>query len=125
LCKAKRNHLNPYPKVVAELGPGDSLGIGLAALISGSEQYFAFDVFEHASIKKNEIIFDQLIELFKNRTPIPGDDVFPNVKPRLSDYHFPDEILDQNHMNEMLAPTRLAKIRASIQEFKRKDSVIQ
>jgi len=44
LVMAKSNGLNFHPKVVAELGPGDSLGIGLAALISGSDKYFAFDV---------------------------------------------------------------------------------
>lgn len=31
---AKKNGLNPYPKIVAELGPGDSLGIGLADTLS-------------------------------------------------------------------------------------------
>jgi len=41
LVMAKRNGLNPYPRIVAELGPGDSLGIGLAALISGCDKYFA------------------------------------------------------------------------------------
>ena len=44
LVMASDGCLFEYPKTVAELGPGDSIGIGLAALISGADEYYAFDV---------------------------------------------------------------------------------
>ena len=125
LVMAKRNGLSPYPKIVAELGPGDSLGIGLAALISGCDKCFAFDVVEHANTERNLVIFDELITLFKNRTPIPGDDEWPKVKPRLEEYGFPDDILDDNKLKHVLDNTRIEKIRDSIRNFRRKDSMIQ
>jgi len=125
LVMAKNNGLNVYPKVVAELGPGDSLGIGLAALISGSDKYFAFDVVEHANTERNLKIFDELVELFRNRTPIPGDDEFPVVKPSLSDYAFPVDILDEKRLSEALEESRIQKIRDSIANFHSNSSLIQ
>ena len=41
--------LSTTPKVVAELGPGHSIGIGLAALISGAEQYYGLDAVQYAN----------------------------------------------------------------------------
>ncbi len=49
LVIAKENGLNTSPRIVAELGPGDSLGIGLAALIGGCDRYFAFDIVRFAN----------------------------------------------------------------------------
>jgi len=43
-------HTGP-PSVVVELGPGKSLGTGLAALLSGAEKFCAFDVVQYASNK--------------------------------------------------------------------------
>jgi len=125
LVMAKNNGLNASPKVVAELGPGDSLGIGLAALISGSEQYFAFDVVEHANTQRNLKIFDELVELFRNRTPIPGDDEFPVVKPSLSNYDFPIEILDEKRLTKALEPSRIKSIREALEDFDSNNSLIQ
>lgn len=125
LVMAKSNGLNPYPKIVAELGPGDSLGIGLAALISGCDKYFAFDVVEHANTERNLKIFDELVTLFKNRENIPGDDEFPSVKPYLEEYDFPADILDENRLQHALEKSRLERIRASISDLQRKDSPIQ
>lgn len=125
LVMAKRNGLNPYPKIIAELGPGDSLGIGLAALISGCEKYIAFDVVEHANIEKNATIFDEIVTLFKNRTPIPGDNEFPKLKPFLEEYDFPADILDENRLQYALEKSRIERIRDSISDFQRKDSLIQ
>jgi len=125
LVIAKENGLNPYPKIVAELGPGDSIGIGLAALISGCDKYFAFDVVEHANISRNIKIFDELVTLFENRIPIPGEDEFPRVKPYLEKYNFPADILDENRLQNALEESRLERIRDSIIDFQRKDSLIQ
>lgn len=125
LVMAKSNGLNPCPKIVAELGPGDSLGVGLAALISGSDKYFAFDVIEHANAERNLEIFDELVTLFKNRTAIPGGDEFPEVKPYLEGYDFPADVLDENRLQHALERTRIERIRDSIIDLQRKDSPIQ
>lgn len=114
LVMAKANGLVPYPKTVAELGPGDSLGIGLAALISGCEKYFAFDVVAHANSARNLSVFLELVDLFRNRTPIPGDDEFERVKPYLEDYRFPVDILDDTVLKSALEESRLARIQYSI-----------
>lgn len=125
LVMAKKNGLDTHPKVVAELGPGDSLGIGLAALISGSDKCFAFDIVEHANIERNLAIFDELVMLFKNRSPIPGDDEFPRVKPRLDEYIFPSDILDETRLRDALESSRLERIRDSVMNVRAVDSIIQ
>jgi len=111
---ASHNGLNSYPQVVAELGPGDSLGIGLAAILSGTERYYAFDVVEHANIDRNLKIFDELVSLFKSRADIPGNDEFPRVKPFLETYKFPKYILTDNRLNQALVESRISKIRNAI-----------
>jgi hypothetical protein len=125
LVMAKKNGLNPYPKIVAELGPGDSIGIGLAALISGCDRYFAFDVVEHANIERNLSVFDQLVTLFKVNTPIPGDEEWPGVKPRLEDYGFPSHILDDSKLQRSLESCRINRIRSSLKDIQQKDSAIE
>src|SRR5204863_1477618 len=46
------------PPCVAELGPGDSLGIGLAAMLSGADRYFAFDRKAFANPQTNLVILE-------------------------------------------------------------------
>lgn len=125
LVVAKRNGLNPYPKIVAELGPGDSLGIGLAALISGCDKYFAFDVVEHSNTERNLLIFDELVSLFKNKVAIPGDDEFPKIKPCLEDYSFPADIFNEKRLHDALDESRIMKIREAISHPQRKNSLVQ
>jgi hypothetical protein len=102
------------PEKIAELGPGDSLGIGLSALISGSERYFAFDIIKYTNSEVNLKIFDELVILFKNKTPIPDEKEFPLMKPKLQSYDFPDYIFTDNHLTAMLDEARLNRIRTSI-----------
>lgn len=112
-----RNHLfRSYPKVVAELGPGDSLGIGITALISGVEKYSAFDVVNYTSVMKNLEIFEELVQLFKNKSRIPDNKEFPRIKPFLEDYEFPEDIFSDEMIKVATAKARLDAIRRNIEQ---------
>jgi SAM-dependent methyltransferase len=124
LVMASQSSLNTSPKTVAELGPGDSLGIGLAALISGCDRYFALDVVQYANLERNAKIFDELVQLFRSRAPIPDRDEFPEVKPYLEDYAFPSTILDKTTLDHALEASRIERIRRSIADVKSKESLI-
>ena len=113
------------PTIVAELGPGDSTGTGLAALLSGAERYFAFDVFEYADTQTNLQTFDELIDLFRSRADIPGEDEFPAVEPYLDSYVFPAHILTDDRLEAALEEGRLGRIRDSITNTSSRDSMIQ
>jgi SAM-dependent methyltransferase len=108
------NGLNPHPQVIAELGPGDSLGIGLAGLLSGAQRYIALDVVAFATPQRNLAIFDDLVALFRARAPIPDAREFPQVFPRLSSYAFPAHILDEARLAQALAPARIERLRADL-----------
>src|ERR1700760_4110721 len=55
------------PRVVAELGPGSSLGVGLAALIAGADKYCALDLIDHSDVAANLAVFDELAEMFRDQ----------------------------------------------------------
>lgn len=100
---------NTY-ETLAEFGPGDSLGIGLAALLSGTARYYALDVVRYANNLHNLQIFEELIDLFRDRAPIPDEEEFPLIRPLLKSYAFPDHILTDDRLRDALAPERLAAI---------------
>src|SRR6516164_6970617 len=52
--------LRQYPRAIAELGPGPSLGVGLTALISGTENYYALDVSRGVDTDKEVAVFDSI-----------------------------------------------------------------
>ena len=108
---AARYGLSKTPNCVVELGPGDSIGIGLMALLTGSENYCGIDAVVHASANTNLAVFEELILLLTNRTPIPFDGDWAEIRPPLSSYDFPHDIFDEASLSAALAPERLQKIR--------------
>lgn len=125
LLHASANHLNVDPKHVAELGPGLSLGIGLAAILSGVERYYAFDVVAHHHAERNLEVFDELIALFEARAPIPRNDEFPSVGPDLPAWDFPQHLLDDQRLARNLRPERLARVREALRHCDSPQSMIQ
>jgi hypothetical protein len=99
---------------IAELGPGGSLGTGLAAMIAGARQYFALDVEPHSNTGGNLRVFDELVELFRARADVPGPSEFPEVRPAIADHAFPRLILDDARMEIALKPSRLERLRCDL-----------
>jgi SAM-dependent methyltransferase len=114
LVLAFQNGLKVHPEIVAEIGPGNSLGVGLAALLSGAEQYRAFDVVSDASPERNLKVFDELVGLFDRRAPIPGGDEFPEVRPLIESRDFPSEILSDARLAAALDEARVRRIADAI-----------
>jgi hypothetical protein len=78
------------PKVLAEFGPGSSLGTGFAALIAGAEKYYALDLIDFSETTSNLTVFDELVALFRRKAPIPASGVHSLRFPDLDCYDFPD-----------------------------------
>jgi hypothetical protein len=114
LVMAHRHGLTRLPHTVAELGPGASLGIGLAALLSGVERYYSLDTYAHCDPANNLKVFEELLCLFLERAPIPDDQEFPEVRPRLQSYAFPSDILETRELAKALISQRVQSIRDAI-----------
>jgi hypothetical protein len=102
--------LRKVPEVVVELGPGESVGVGLAALLCGVSRYLAVDIVKHASTGLNMQIFQELVALFKRDLDIPDDTEFPYMEPKFEQSISPRFILDRDQMEFCLSDQRIQSI---------------
>lgn len=102
LNRLNTNESVGIPNNVAELGPGDSIGVGLAALLSGAKSYVALDIHNYYDVQKNLQDFDDILDLFKRRASIEGS------------FKFPHKILTEEVLKKSLNPDRIEKIRKEI-----------
>ncbi len=79
---------------------------------------------KHAQVKRNEATLDELIALFRQRAAIPGQEEFPEVRPRLASYAFPGHILTETILAAALDESRLGRIRESVRHPNVPDSMI-
>src|SRR5262249_555105 len=114
LVKLAEAGLPTAPRAVAEIGPGESVGAGLAALIAGAERYVGLDVKHYALRPDTVALFDELVALFRAHAPIPGGEEFPTIKPELGAAAFPSRILSAERMVRALDRARLEDLRARI-----------
>lgn len=103
------------PLRVAEIGPGDSLGVGIAAFLSGANTYYPIDRFKRDSNYDNLRLLDELLKRFNTRASIPDDAAYPRAYPRLQSYEFPGALMPNLEKN--LAPERIQKIREAITQI--------
>lgn len=103
LDMAHRHGLLTEPAVVAEIGPGNSLGVGLCALLTGSKVYYAFDIATYSNSARNLQIFSDIIWLLKRKSKDP-----------CSDSEFPGHILTEERLARSLEPSRLDRIKQCI-----------
>jgi Methyltransferase domain len=124
LVMARSAGLADDPRVVAELGPGDSLGIGLAALLTGASHYVGLDLVDYANPARNASVLDELVALFQAKTPIPDASEFPEMRPYLPSFEFPRAVLSDERMARCLAPERVDAIRAALAHVNRETTDI-
>lgn len=111
LVLAAESGLPTAPRVVVEFGPGDSLGTGIASLLSGAQHYYGFDVVEYANPQRNLGILEELLDLFRKRAPIP-ERLFG--EPLLASASFPTNVLGDERLDAALAPERVEAVRAAV-----------
>ena len=109
-------HANGFPAIpqtIAELGPGESLGVGLCALLSGSDHYVGLDVIAHSNPESNQLILNDLVPLFQERAPNP-DKGWPEFSSYLDERSFPSHILTEQALQQALDPERIEAIRRAV-----------
>jgi ubiquinone/menaquinone biosynthesis C-methylase UbiE len=62
-------------------------------VLSGAQTYVALDAVPFSSTHLDNRIVEEIYTLLLKNCPIPGDDEFPKVNPRLERYDFPIDIL--------------------------------
>jgi len=120
-----KNGFTKIPDTIAELGPGDSIGTGLAGLLSGSKKFYALDVVKHTNIKNNISVFDELVTLFAERSAMPGYNEVPLVLPLLASYNFPSEIFTNNNLEKLLDKSRIRCLRNELVDMEKQKNSIQ
>jgi hypothetical protein len=98
------------PKVIVELGPGNSIGTGLAGVIAGAERCIGLDLQNHMQAELNVRIFDELVELFRARTPVPRE---IDIATAPVDWGFPKAL--EPELDAALDDRRIAAIRRDIE----------
>jgi len=101
------------PTTVAELGPGETLGVGLCALLSGSDHLVGLDVVAHSNVQKNQASLDALLPLFRERASglVKG---WPDYSAHLDARQFPGSILTEEILADALRPDRIDAIRRAL-----------
>jgi SAM-dependent methyltransferase len=110
LAILRENGLYRSPRSVAELGPGDCLGLGIAALLCGAERFIGLDVVAHTNPAQNLQVLDELVELFRRRAPRPAKG-WPDFDRYLDAGYFPGRTLTAESLAVWLAPGRVENIR--------------
>ena len=94
------NNLDTSPKIVAELGPGDSLGVGIMSILSGADKYYSFDVHPKTTVEENIGLASILSTMLLDKEPIPNQEEFPRVYPELEDYSFPSRLINLSEITD-------------------------
>lgn len=101
--------MREVPRDVLELGPGASIGTGVAALLCGARSYIGLDAQPHGAATDHAAVFRELVRLLQSRAPRPAPG-FPSFDHLLDERLFPSAILDEERLSRSLSAARIASI---------------
>jgi SAM-dependent methyltransferase len=109
------------PKSVLELGPGDTRGTGIAALLSGTESYTGVDARPFARMTtsvavRNVTIAGGLAQKFRKKSDVKATG-WPDFRSHLDEAGFPSRLLDDALLTRALEASRVARIMDSVGKF--------
>ena len=102
--------LSEIPASIAELGPGDALGIGIVALLCGADRFYALDIVRHANPSENLKVLDELVVLLRERAARPTKG-WPDFDHLLDERLFLGQVLTERRLSASMSADRIAAIR--------------
>lgn len=94
----KENNIDCKLNQVGEVGNGGSIGVGICALLSGSKEYYSLEIEDIYNIEENLQLLDEIVLLFKNRTPI--SDKYEQLNIKINDYSFPNDLINPMYLHD-------------------------
>ena len=94
--------------------PRRFIGLGLAALLSGTQRYHGLDVLEHASVEPNERVLGDLMRLFWERAPSSRRRALPDTPSAVAELCHPASVMYEVGCDERLSDATVEQLRAAI-----------
>ncbi len=109
VCMA--NHFNAWdaPETVLEIGPGTSLGVGVAALLSGVSKYIAYDLNALLNGEDGEPLIHEIASLYAGKAPCTESDS------QLPMADLPQQLFSSERMSYFLSPDWVEHIKCSLE----------
>jgi hypothetical protein len=101
------------PRRIVELGPGETLGTGIAGMLCGAETCLAVDKVRHLRPDANLAVFHGLAALLRERAPRPHAG-FPPYDEYLDARPFPGTVLDEATLAAALEPGRVRRLQEAV-----------
>ena len=115
LVKAAEAGLPTHFETVAELGPGDSLGTGLAALLTGARRLYALaDAIADLDLSRTSRFSTNLPNSFVVAIRFQTRMIFRRSGRCFGSYEFPGDLLDTARLKDSLRDSRVATIRSAL-----------
>ncbi len=103
---------------LGEIGTGGSLGVGICALLSGCNLFYALEIEQEFDIEQNLNLLEKLIKLFREKEPI---NIYSQLNIKTDNYNFPSDIIVPNFLNDDF----IKQIRADIEsDFKTNNRIV-
>jgi hypothetical protein len=93
----KETGIKPDLNHVGEIGTGGSLGIGICALLTGSTSYAALETENLYNKVENLKLLDEIVHLFKNKTPI--SDKYKQLNIKITNHEFPEGLINPMYLS--------------------------
>lgn len=100
LRKFEENGIQPKLDAVGEIGTGGSLGVGICALLTGSQKFYALELGQSFDKNLNLKILNDLVILFRNNSRI--SDKFSQLNIKVNNLDFPKHLVRPGFLNSDL-----------------------